>query len=378
MSTTELLHLALALGLGLLIGAERERRKTEDPGSTPAGVRTFSITALGGALAMLAGGPVLLAVATVAVALLAAIAYWRAGQDDHGLTSEIALVLTVLLGGLAMTQPAAAAAAGVVIAILLAARTPIHHFVNRVLTEEEIRAGLVLAAATLVIMPLLPDQAMGPYGALNPQKIWRLVVLVLAIGALGHVAVRALGARFGLPVAGLASGFVSSSATIGAMGAKSRETPEIRGAATAGAVLSTVATVIQMAVIVGVTSPSTLQALALPLAGAGVAAVAYGAVFTLLALRQPGEGADEAGKAFSLKVALVFAATLSVVLLAAAALREWFGEAGVLAAAGVAGFADTHAAAERPSTPAHGGRRDGPGRTGTTGVGVHVNTSWSC
>ena len=75
MSTTELLHLALALGIGLLIGAERERRKTEDPGSTPAGVRTFSITALGGALAMLAGGPVLLAVATVAVGVLAAIAY---------------------------------------------------------------------------------------------------------------------------------------------------------------------------------------------------------------------------------------------------------------------------------------------------------------
>jgi len=162
------------------------------------------------------------------------------GKEAHtlsGLTTEIALVLTVLVGGLAIQDAAAAAAVAVVVAMLLAARERLHHFVGRVLSEEEVQAALVLAAAAIVVLPLLPDRPLGPFAALNPRTIWRLVILVLAIGASGHVAVRALGPRFGLPIAGLASGFVSSSATIGAMGSRAAKSPEMIGAATAGAVL---------------------------------------------------------------------------------------------------------------------------------------------
>jgi len=340
-----ILNLATALGIGLLIGAERERRKGEGPSRSPAGLRTFSVASLAGAISFIVGGEIMLAVLTAGVTVLTALAYWRSRGDDPGLTTEITLILTVLLGGLSVRQPALAAGLAVAVATLLAARAPLHHFVRSVLTEGEGRDALIFAGATLVVLPLLPNRAMGPFGALNPHAIWIIVILVMAISAAGYVAVRALGARFGLPIAGLAAGFISSIATIGAMGARAVRTPSVLPAAVAGAVLSTLATIVQMATVLAATSVSTVRALSIPLLCAGTAAAVYGAVFTLRALRQEVEEQSQSGQAFSLATALKFAMTLSAILVASAALREWFGEAGVILAAGAAGFVDTHSAA---------------------------------
>jgi len=167
----------------------------------------------------------------------------------------------------------------------------------------------------------------------------------MAISAAGYIAVRILGARFGLPLAGLASGFISSIATIGAMGARATKAPDVLAAAVAGAVLSTVATIVQMAAVLAATSVLTLQSLSGPLVCAGSAAAAYGAFFTIGALRQKTRDEPRPGRAFSLSTALIFALTLSGILVASAALREWFGETGVIMAAAVAGFVDTHSAA---------------------------------
>jgi uncharacterized membrane protein (DUF4010 family) len=167
----------------------------------------------------------------------------------------------------------------------------------------------------------------------------------MAISAAGYIAVRLLGAKFGLPIAGLASGFISSTATIGAMGARAAKTPDVLAAAVAGAVLSTIATIVQMALVLAATSMTTLRALSVPLICAGSAAVVYGAVFTVRALQQKTENEAQSGRAFSLSTALAFALTLSSILIASAALREWFGETGVIVAAALAGLVDTHSAA---------------------------------
>jgi uncharacterized membrane protein (DUF4010 family) len=341
-----LLNLVVALAVGLLIGVERERSNLELAIPSAAGLRTFSVAALAGAVAVAAGGAPLLAVAAGGVSLLVALSYWRTlGEQGPGLTTELALILTVLIGGLAMSAPGIAGAAGVITALLLAARDRLHHFAGSALSDEEVRSALILAAAVLVVLPLMPNRPMGPYGALNPWSVWRLVVLVLLIGAAGHVATRLLGPRYGLPIAGLASGFVSSSATIGAMGARAARKPAILAAAAAGAVLSTVATVIQMAAVIGATSPAALKAMTAPLIAAGVIAGGYGAIFTFRALKQPTDPGEGAGNPFSLSGAIIFALTLSTVLLAAAALREWFGETGAIVAAALSGFVDTHASA---------------------------------
>jgi uncharacterized membrane protein (DUF4010 family) len=288
---------------------------------------------------------VLLAIAIAGVILLTAIAYWRGHEDDPGLTTEIALIVTALLGGLSMQRPELAAGLAVTVAVLLAARTRLHRFVSSVLTEDELRDALIFAGATLVVLPLVPDRPMGPYGALNPHAIWILVILVMAISAAGYVAVRMLGARFGLPIAGLASGFISSTATIGAMGARAARTTDVLAAAVAAAVLSTIATIVQMALVLAATSMTTLRALWIPLICAGLTAVVYGTVFTVRAIQQKTESEAQSGRAFSLVTALIFALTLSGILVASAALREWFGETGIIVAAALAGFVDTHSAA---------------------------------
>jgi len=172
-----------------------------------------------------------------------------------------------------------------------------------------------------------------------------VVILVMAVSALGYIAVRTVGVRFGLPLAGLASGFISSSATIATMGARAKSDQALLSPAVAGAVLSSVATVVQLAILIAVTSMETLQAFWLPLVLSGMVAALYGGGFTLWALEHTAEKREPAGSAFSLVTALTFAAILAVVLFAAAAAQHWFGETGVVVAGAVVGFADTHSAA---------------------------------
>lgn len=335
---------AVALGIGLLIGIDRERHKGEGPTRLAAGLRTFTLGALCGAAAMAVGDALLLGAAALAMALFAGLSYWRARDAEPGMTTETALVLTTLLGGLAIREPIFAAGLGVVVAVLLAARSTLHRFVLSVLTDQEIRSLLIFAGATLVVLPLLPDQPLGPYHALNPHTIWIVVILVMAVSALGYVAVRAVGARYGLPLAGLASGFVSSLATIAALGARARREEDLLYPAIAGASLSSIATVSQIAILIGVTSLPALAAVWPLLAAAAAAALLYGGGYTLWALRHEVGRHDTPGAAFSLRTALGFAAVLAAVLLAAAAAQDWFGEAGLIVAVALTGLADTHAA----------------------------------
>ncbi|MBS0524435.1 MAG: MgtC/SapB family protein [Proteobacteria bacterium] len=345
LSDPTLLGFVISLGIGLLIGIDRERRKGESPAREAAGVRTYTITALAGAAAGAINSDALMAAVAVGVVGLAGLSYWRSSADDPGLTGEIALVTTALLGMLTMSAPTLAAGAGVVVAVLLYSREGLHRFVRSSLSEAEMRDALIFAGATLVVLPLLPDDPLDPYGVLNLRKIWIVVVLIMAISGGGYIAVRLLGARFGLPVSGFASGFVSSSATIAAMASRVKDTPSLLKPAAAGAVLSTVATIVQLALLLAAVNVEVLAELAIPLALGGLAAVLYGGAFTLWALKHEGQSDDKPGRAFSLAIALTLAATLAVILVASAALQSWLGQAGVVIAAGTAGFADTHSAA---------------------------------
>ena len=338
-------NLVSAVAVGALIGAERERRKGDGPTRSPAGIRTFTITSLSGAVAFSLGGTVLLGVLTAGIAALAAVSYWRAQDEDPGLTTEIVLVLTALLGGMCMQAPQTAAAIAVTVAALLYAKAWLHNLVITVISKEELDDALIFAAATLVILPLVPDRQMGPYLALNPQSIWIVIVLVMAISAAGYVAIRLLGVRFGLPLAGAISGFISSTATIGAMGVRARKSADLLAACVAGAVLSTVATILQMALVVAATSMPTLLSLSGPLLLAGGCAVAYGVVFTFLAARHSGGDAVPTGGVLSLKTALTFGSILAVILVISAGLQDRYGDTGLLLAAVAAGLVDTHASA---------------------------------
>ncbi len=338
-------RLAVALGIGLLLGVERERRKGQGPSRAPAGIRTFALVALLGGIAQLVGGVAVLAVALGFVAAVVVVAYALSDRTDPGLTTEVAMLVAFLLGALAQEEPELAAGVGTGVAILLASRERLQQLVSQVLTEQEVHDGLLFAAAALVVLPLVPDETIGPFDAFNPFTIWRLVVVVMAISAAGYIAVRALGARVGLPLAGFASGFISSSATIGAMGSRAKQEAGMLRPAVAAAVLSTVATVVQMVVVVGATDRRALEQIAVAMAAAGAMAAFYGMIFSLRAWRDEGEAHAAHGRAFEPKTAIVFAATVGVILFVSAALNEWLGNAGVVISTAVAGFADTHSAA---------------------------------
>jgi uncharacterized membrane protein (DUF4010 family) len=291
------------------------------------------------------GGEVLLAVAAITVAAFSVISYPKTSKRDPGLTSEMALFATVLLGALALRQSLLAAGLSVVVAILLAARTILHRFLAHTISEQELHDALLFAAASLIILPLMPDRSLGVYGVFNPRSFWAVVVIVMAISGLGYIALRAMGPQFGLALSGLVGGFASATATIASMAKRATDSPHNVRGCVAGAVLSSVATIIQMVIVLLAVNKETTRVLAISLLFAGVTAIAYGVLFVYGSAVDTGCVAGEQGRAFSLKTALIFAVTLCGVMFISVATLKWLGGKGLALAAGLTGIADAHAAA---------------------------------
>ena len=334
---------AAALGIGLLIGIERERRKGEGTERGAAGVRTFALIALAGAIAEQVGGVgIAIGGAFIALAALASYRYSRA--RDPGLTTEVAMLVVFLLGVLAMRDVALAAGLGVAVALLLAAKSRVHRFVRH-LTEQELHDAMLLTAAAAIVLPLLPDRTLDPWDVLNLRKLWLLAVIVMVINAAGYVALRAFGARTGLLLAGLAGGFASSTATIASMGAMARKRPELAMACAGAGVVSNVSTIVQLAVIAGTLAPAMLHALWPAVAASGVAVLMFALAATRAARKQPVDDNDVGGRAFEPRHALVFVSLVASVMVLSAAMLAWLGDAGLAATLAASGLADVHAAA---------------------------------
>jgi uncharacterized membrane protein (DUF4010 family) len=338
------IHFAVAIGIGLLIGSERERRKGSGAKRGAAGVRTFALAAFAGALSSYLQSEILLVTVAAGTVLLSALAYKRTAARDPGLTTELALLVTVLLGALPLRNPLLAASLGVITTILLASRDFLHAALKNLLSEQEAHDALVFLAAALVILPLAPDREIG-FGAFNPRRILELVVLVMAMSAASYIALRAFGSRLGLPLAGLVGGFISATATIGTMGQRAKRDPALASAATSAAVLANVATVLQMVVVLLVTNVDTCRALAKPLFLSGIAAVAYALILLIRSSKTPIAQEPTPGRAFDVKLAVFFAATVSGILFFCAFLNRTYGNRGLLLGATLSGLADTHATA---------------------------------
>lgn len=336
--------LAVALGLGLLIGVERERRKGTGPTRHFAGLRTFTLVSLAGAVAQLLEQPLLTFVAGALVATLAVVAYLRDHSQDPGATTEVALLLTYLLGVLAVAYPALAAAGGVMVAGLLASREPLQRFTTVTLSEQEYRDALLLSGSALIVLPLAPSVPLAWLGGLNPHRVWLLVVLLMGVQSAGHIALRMLGPRLGLPLSGLAAGFVSSTATVAAMGARAREQPELHRACVAGAWWSTVATSLQLALVAWMLHPPLLGTLWPTLAGAFVTALVLGASATWWS-KAPTQAPNADSRAFSLWQSLGLAALLSALTVIVAWAQRAYGASALYGATALAGLADVHSAA---------------------------------
>jgi len=349
--STAMAVLASAAGCGLLMGIERERRKGDGPDRALAGVRSFTLASLSGAAAALAAMPALVLLGAAFVAALAVVAYARDRSGDPGVTTEIALLLAYLIGVTCARDQLLAAALAVVVTALLALRDALHQFSNQWLQPGEVRSGLVLAALALLVYPLAPDAPLWQ-GVLNPKVVVRLVIVLLVIQSLAHLARRLMQARHAVALSAVASGFVSSTATIGSLGMEVRAGHATARPHAGAAVLSCVATMVQIVVVAATVQPQWITRLWLPALAGGCVAAALGwwGVGLGSARHDAGQGLREPmhlppdTPMFKLRDALLIAALLTGIQVGVHLLTAWQGDAGMLAGALLAALADVHAA----------------------------------
>lgn len=339
MSWAQIQPFLVALAIGLLLGFERERSHGR---RLAAGSRSFALISVTGALAAgfsewaVLGG-------FVVVGALMALAYFRTSAEDPGTTTEIAALITYLLGALAYTRPALAVALAVVTTGLLVSKARIHRFARDAVSEIEVEDAIKFFVVAFVILPLLPDRDLGPYGVLNPQKVWLLVVMLTGIGWVGYIGVRALGRRRGLLVTGLAGGFASATATTASMGRLARSGADLR-APLAGALTASLATFVQLLAVVGFVDGEVLRRILPSALGGAVTLAAVAAVVYRGAARDQADTAPVSpGRAFALRPALILAAVLTAALLIARWGADVLGAKGAVLAAFAAGLADAHA-----------------------------------
>ena len=342
--------LASALGCGLLMGVERERRKGEGPFRALAGVRSFALASLAGATAALMDAMALVVVGGVFIAALGLTAYARDRSGDPGVTTEIALFVAYLIGVLCVHNQVLAAALAVVVTGLLAARDGLHRFARHWLQPGEVRSGLVLAALVLLVAPLVPDRPLWQ-GLLHPQAVVRLLLVLLVIQSLAHVGRRLLQARQAMALSALASGFVSSTATIASLGMEVREGRGRARDQAGAAVLSCVATMAQILVVAATVQPGWLARLWLPALAGGAVAAAWGWWQVRGVGRQEAkEGASGHSQLppdtamFKLRDAAMIVVLLTTIQVAVQWLTQWLGDTGMLVGALLAALADVHAA----------------------------------
>lgn len=366
--------LAVALGCGMLIGLERERRKGSGATREPAGIRSFMLASLTGALAQNVREPGVVIAGAVLIGAMALLAYWKSRSDDPGLTTELALFATYLIGVASVFSPALGAACGATVAALLASREQLHRLSTQLLSEQELKDLIMLAGLALVVLPLVPSGAQPWSGGIDPRRLASLVVLILILQAAGHVATRWLGPRTGLAASGFFSGFVSSTATIASMGSRLRgNVDQLRTHAGAG-IMSSAATWVQAWLLATSLAPNT-AGLLLPIAATGGAvALAAGA---LMAWHAPGSGSSDAGardSALRLREAFVVAALLSGVAVLVSWAQAAYGQTGLYASVALASAADAHAPVASGAALHAAGRLDDVGLVRCVLLAIGVNT----
>jgi uncharacterized membrane protein (DUF4010 family) len=337
------LHLLLAFGLGALIGLEREQSESA---GTIAGSRTFPLIALYGALVQgFFPEAVPIAIGTLVVPLTVGYVAKVWYEDDIGLTTLVAALVTVVLGAMTMYSDRSATLAIIVggaVTVLLSVKDPIHEFADRI-EERERRASAKFILVVLVVFPALPDRSMDALYGLNPRFIWLMVVFVTGLGFAAYVLGRILGAERGIALTGIVGGFVSSTATTVSMAEKTTQNATLYHVCGFAVVTASIVMFPRALIEIAVVNPALLPTVAVPLGVMTVVGIVAAGVLYWRTASGQAVGAEELKNPFRLRPALLFGAIFAVVLLVSEYANEWFGESGVYATAFFSGLADVDA-----------------------------------
>lgn len=349
MQTDLLLRLAVALAIGMVVGLERGWRLRDEPaGSRVAGIRTFGLAGLlGGAAAAMAqesSSPIIFAAALLSFAAVFALFEERSARrrNTYSVTATIAGLAVFTLGALAVVGDLiAAGAGGVAVACILASREVAHNLLRR-LTWPEVRSALLLLAMTVIVLPVLPNRAIDPWGGFNPFEIWLFTVLVATISFAGYIAVRVIGASRGLLVASLLGALVSSTAVTMALGRRAR----VEGASSTlvgGALLAAMVSVLRVVVLIAIAAPGLLPLVVGP---ALIGALTFGTAGLWFASRRAEAAAGDAtvGNPFDAGPLVVFGVIFATVSIASAAAATSWGPGSLVATSGLSAILDVDAA----------------------------------
>lgn len=356
------MDLGIALGLGLLVGLQKERSE-----SPLAGLRTFALVTLAGAVAALVAAETtpwvivggLLAVTALMVTGNAVLV--RAGGTDAGQTTEAAVLLLYLLGALVVVGPREAAiVCGGTTAMLLHLREELRSWVDR-LSDRDVRAIMQFVVISLVILPVLPDQTYDPYDVISPRNVWWMVVLIVGLNLAGYGAFRVMGARAGTALAGALGGVISSTATTISYARQTKTEPAMASTAVVIVWIASGVVFIRIMLEIAAVSPTFLPTAVPPLS---IMLLLFALLTATIwkSATTPGESPLKPGNPSELKPAILFGALYAFVLFVVAAGQDILGDVGLYAAAAVSGLTDVDAITLSTSQLVESGRL--PAETG--------------
>jgi len=339
-----------ALGLGVLIGLERER--TRDGEETFAGVRTFSLVALFGALAVYAGElsalPWLVGLIFISVLALVAIAYHETAKAGQiGSTTEVSVLITFFIGCIcAWGEVGIAAAITVVAMLLLALKGWLHNIAKRI-ESSDVEATLKFAIITLIILPLVPNTNFGPEGleVINPYKTWLMVVLIAGLNFVGYILVKVLGREHGFGLTGLLGGLVSSTAVTLGFSQRSRVEPQLTSVLALAILLAWTVMYFRVVVEVGVVNFSLAKNLVYGMLLMGVVSLVICLILWRRGRSSETAEVESGHNPFELGDAIKFGGLFAVVIFIASAAQVYFGDTGLYVAGALAGLTDVDAIA---------------------------------
>ena len=338
--------LGISIGLGLLVGLQREYDEHK-----MAGIRTFTlVTVFGSIMGLLSkhlnDGLVVAAGALCLVILVATVNYFkhqRKQNPDIGQTTEVAFLLMYALGAyLVFFYLSLGVAIGGVIAVLLHLKSTLAGFVER-LKQKDVRAIMQFVAISLVILPILPDQNYGPYAVLNPHDIWLMVVLIVGLGLVGYLIYKILGKNAGTIANGLLGGMISSTATTVTFSRQASQVPKAARLAAFVIMTASMVSLIRVMIEVAVVSPNYLGAILPPLLAELVFMIILCVWLYYFNQREQLEELPEPRNPAQLKSALVFGALYALILLGVAAAKDYLGQSGLYIVSIVSGLTDMDA-----------------------------------
>jgi len=344
------IRFAMALAIGFLIGLQREFSHGIDGREIAAGERTFALLSLSGALAAMVsdelGTPLILVGSLLILGIFTSIAYssdvWK--RESVGITSEVAIIIAILIGALCyLGYLAFAAAIGIATTVVLSIKLETDRFV-RALTREEVFAALQLAVITAIVLPILPNRSFWepPFDVINPFNIWLMVVFISGINFLGYVFIRIVGSEQGIALAGFLGGLVSSTAVSLTFSERSRKQSGLAKPLALAITIAWTVMFTRVLIEVGVLNGELLGVVWIPIASAGLVALLYCA-YLYLTHRHSDTSELEFHSPLDLGSAIRFGLIYGFILLFSRAAHLYFDETGLFISSILSGLADVDA-----------------------------------